>query len=102
MADLPDTAAWDRIAKAGDRAVRKAITPAVMRAAKREAGPYAALAVGMGALVAVGNLLRVVTMGGDQRVVEEMTAAYLRGALRGADEPLNADGTPYTGARLDA
>lgn len=99
---LPDAAAWDRVAKRGDRAVRSALTETALRLAKREAGPHAPLAVGLGALVAVGEFLAVITKNGSARVTEELSMAYLRGALRGADKPLNADGSDYTGARFDA
>jgi hypothetical protein len=98
----PDPDAWDRAAKAGEAAVRRAVGNAALRQIKRAAGPYADLGVALGALVATGDLIRGLTAGGNQRVTETMAAAYLLGALRGADQPLNPDGSPYTGAHLDA
>ena len=100
--ELGSAEAWEAAARAGEQAVRRAIGNAAIRKMKQKAGPYADLGVAVGALVAVGGMIAVVTKGGDQRVAEEMAMAYLRGALRGDDQPLNADGTLYTGARTDA
>ena len=61
----------------------------------------APLAIGFGALCAVGEYLRVASDPNGVAVLEQMALAYLRGAIRGADGPVRDNGQPFTGA-LDA
>jgi hypothetical protein len=56
----------------------------------------------LGALVAIGDLMFHLSANGDRRVMEAIGVAYLRGAIRGEDGPVNADGSEYQGAPLDA
>lgn len=92
---------WERACKAGEAAVRKELTKAALQQLSRKAGPYGDLGVAIGALVAVGELIRVLTQQGDARVRDNLSHAYLRGALHGAETPLNADGSVYEGTPFD-
>lgn len=94
--------AWERACRSGENAVRKALGPATMRQIKSGAGTEAHLAPAIGALVAIGDLLFHLSTHGDRWVMETLAVAYLRGAVRGEDAPVNEDGSAYTGARADA
>jgi hypothetical protein len=105
---MPDTVprlspeVWQRRCEAGEKAVRKALGPTIMRQIKAGAGTEDQLGTVLGALVAVGDLMFHLSANGDRRVMEAIGIAYLRGAIRGEDGPMNADGSEYQGAPSDA
>ena len=99
--DLDTEVGWQRHCEAGERAARKLFGNAALRQIKRRHSDIAALGVGVGGLVALGEMLRGTCEPHGLRVMEDVALAYLRGAIRGTDGPVNPDGTPYTGSRLD-
>lgn len=95
---VPSEAAWERAGQRGEKAVRDAIGKISLRYTKQPNAHALGMAVAFGALVAAAELLRVMvddTNETGMRKIEENALAYVRGAVRGATEPLNADGTIF-------
>lgn len=88
---------WDRCGELGDRATRSALATAAISLG-RNAPAAAPLAVGLGAVKAIGEYLRHISRPEGAHVLEQNAMAYLRGALRGADGPILDSGQPFTGA----
>ena len=94
---LTRQAEWDHYGNRGDSVVRRALTGWATNLSV-SAPAEASLAMGFGALKAVGEYLRVVANPDGIAVLEQNAMAYLRGALRGADGPILDNGKPFIGA----
>lgn len=91
----PDTA-WQRAAEAGERTVREALRGRIARRLERGDNPVNALAVLLGGLTACAREIRVAVDPDTNRAeLEANVMAMVRGALRGAEGPLNEDWTHY-------
>jgi hypothetical protein len=93
----PTAEEWEGSCQAGEMAVKAAIADAALQRIRVDSSGYGDVGVALGALVAIGALLRGIGEGGSQHVMENMAMAYLRGALRGTEGPVNADGSDYVG-----
>lgn len=97
---MPDPARWlDREALAAHISARMDELPRMLKAGKL---PEEQIGAVLGALVAIGDLMFHLSANGDRRVMETLGMAYLRGAIRGEDGPVNADGSEYRGVPADA
>lgn len=99
---LPPEEQWQRASKVGERVIRTAIQEKIMRRLQRGAHPYDALAMMFGAMTSLAQATRALSKGTPEAtsVLEQNILAYVRGAIRGLDGPVNEDGSPFTGARL--
>ncbi len=95
---MPSEAEWDAAGNLGDVTVRQAMAKAITELSRQKAHAAAPLAVGYGALKAVGEYLRVISNPAGAGVLEQNAIAYLRGALREAGGPILDNGQPFTGA----
>ena len=96
MPEYPSQEAWDRAAKLGETLVRRHVGGAAVRRLKRGAHSADTIALVMGALVATGQALAAASNPDAVGVMEEMAVAHVRGAIRGADKPINADGSEWS------
>ena len=99
---MPSAEEWERCCQQAETAVRNALNGLGLREARKAQRPsYSLLMLAMGSLVASADLLKLLADGGgDRRVVEEMAVAYVRGGIRGLDDPVQADGSSSEGARV--
>jgi hypothetical protein len=91
----PSERQWQSAGERGEHAVRRALAKLGISLTKSGTNATLAVAVGHGALVAIGGYLRVLS-GPDNHVAEQWAMATLRGALRGAEGPVRDDGQPFT------
>ncbi len=90
-------AEWDTFGNLGDAAVRSALAIGAT-ALPRTAPADAPLALGFGAVKAIGEYLRAIANPSGIAVLEQNALAYLRGAIRGEEGPVRDNGQPFTGA----
>lgn len=89
---------WDAIGAEAQELLRKVLSQmAISRAATSGAPTVATISVA--AVIEAGRLDRVIFGESGVRMArrEPLLIAYLRGAIRGLDEPVHEDGRPYTG-----
>lgn len=100
---LPDEQAWDRAARAGQRTAHNALIGLLSRRLERDDNTYNTIAVLVGALTETARLLGgtaaiIGYLEGGQRNFEESAIAYVRGAMRGKEEPIDESGAPWGSA----
>lgn len=91
----PTDAEWQRLGERGERIVTAALSQEATRRLKAGEHQSTALALAFGGLASVARLIRAANKPERADRTERMAVAFLRGAFRGADGPINADSTPY-------
>ena len=95
-----DPEAWERAGLVGEKLARKHVAALIMRRLDRGAHPGDAVAVVLGVISECSAMIRVLAVSKDDvtiAVLERAMTAHVRGAIRGAEIPLNEDGSPYEG-----
>lgn len=91
----PTDAEWQRLGDHGDRIVVRSLGREALSRVKSGEHPAAAMALAFGGLSSCARILASCCGADRADRIERMAVAYLRGAFRSADGPINADGTPY-------
>ena len=93
----PTDEQWQWAGERGEKAVRKALAPLGIKLTKARHATRLEVAAAHGALVAIGGYLRALA-GDNARVTEQWALAIVRGAIRGAEQPVHDDGRPFVQA----
>lgn len=89
---------WQRAAQIGEDMVRKYIAPLMLRRLNRGAHAADPVAIALGVLTATSRLLVSLSDPAHPEaamIIEHAALCTVRGGLRGADVPIEDDGTPY-------
>lgn len=92
---MPD-AEYDAFGAAVQKDVRRAMRRHYDKHMRKPTLLEASVASGVAAIIEGASLLHAISA--SQEVAERVAFAYLRGAIRGLEHPINDDGSPYTGA----
>lgn len=93
----PDEAKWQRSCEVGEQVVRDGLFKKGARRLERGAESWDVIALGFGAHKASVEYLVAMVNPGSEDVIEAHLIAAIRGVCRGAQNPINEDGTPYMG-----
>lgn len=88
-----EESAWSRNAAVGTKLVREAMEERVRRRIERGATGVDLMAIYVGAVVECGRVIGALAQPGGLDVVESCIVAYVRGAIRGLDGPVDEDGS---------
>jgi hypothetical protein len=95
MSDLPGKESFDRAAHLGEQLVKQHIAAKIMRRMKRGAEPWDWFAIMSGVFREASRLVTALSRPESRALLEQHLVATVRGAVRGAEGPLNEDGSKF-------
>ncbi len=87
--------AWEIAGEAGRKTVIEALRDKMRRRLERGDSEKNLMALLIGGLSGIAQIMATRALPEKAALMEEIALAYVRGAMRGGDGPVNTDGSPF-------